>query len=76
MKKILLTLLFPILVFSQVKTVEGTINDENGLPLPGATIQLEGSSTIGAITDFDGNFSINVPIESSQVFDCFIHWIH
>ncbi len=68
MKKIIISLLlFPILVFSQTKTVEGTINDENGSPLPGATIQLEGSNTIGAITDFDGEFSINVPLDSSKV---------
>lgn len=37
--------------------VSGTISDESGLPLPGATITVEGS-TRGVVTDFDGNYSI------------------
>ena len=49
---------FPLFVFSQSKTVTGIVNDENSSPLPGATVQLKGSESIGAITDFDGNFSI------------------
>ena len=44
------------------KTITGLVNDENGSPLPGATVQLKGSETVGAITDFDGNFSISIPI--------------
>ena len=39
------------------QTITGTVNDENGLPLPGATIVIEGT-TQGVATDFDGNFSI------------------
>ena len=65
MKKIiLLFLIFPFLNFAQSKTITGTVNDENSMPLPGATIQLDGSTTIGAITDFDGNFSITIPPDS------------
>ena len=68
MKKIiLLFLIFPFLNFAQSKTITGTVNDENSMPLPGATIQLDGSTTIGAITDFDGNFSITIPPDSSQI---------
>ena len=52
---------------SQSKTVTGLVNDENGSPLPGATVQLKGSETIGAITDFDGNFSISIPSDAQQV---------
>ena len=67
-KKILLIfLLFPLFVLSQSKTVTGLVNDENGSPLPGATVQLKGSETIGAITDFDGNFSISIPSDAQQV---------
>ena len=36
----------------------GTVNDETGAPLPGATVIVEGTSR-GVATDFDGNFSIN-----------------
>ncbi len=37
--------------------ISGTVNDETGAPLPGATVIIEGTS-IGVATDFDGNFSI------------------
>ena len=40
------------------KNVTGTVNDETGAPLPGATVIVEGTSR-GVATDFDGNFSIN-----------------
>ncbi|WP_411801931.1 SusC/RagA family TonB-linked outer membrane protein [Algibacter lectus] len=42
-------------------TVKGIVLDESGVPLPGATIILKGTST-GASTDFDGVFSINAAI--------------
>ena len=38
--------------------VTGTVNDDTGAPLPGATVIVEGTSR-GVATDFDGNFSIN-----------------
>ena len=66
-KIILIFLLFPMIVLSQNNTISGLVNDENGSPLPGATVQLKGSETIGAITDFDGNFSISIPTDGEQV---------
>lgn len=39
--------------------VNGTVTDENGAPLPGASI-VEKGTTNGTTTDFDGNFSISV----------------
>ena len=42
-------------------SVSGTITDaENGDPLIGASILVTGTST-GTVTDFDGNFTLNVP---------------
>lgn len=38
----------------------GTIVDEQGEPLPGAYVSIEGTKT-GAVSDSDGNFSISVP---------------
>ncbi len=64
---LLIFLFFPLMVLAQSKTVSGVVNDENGSPLPGATVQLKGSDSIGAISDFDGNFSINIPSENNQV---------
>tara|TARA_B100001287_G_scaffold35924_1_gene25412 strand:- start:112 stop:3039 length:2928 start_codon:yes stop_codon:yes gene_type:complete len=52
------TLLFGVLSFAQT-TVTGTVNDENGMPLPGANVIVVGTST-GAISDFDGKFSLSV----------------
>lgn len=43
--------------FAQQKTITGTITDESGLPLPGATVVIE-NTTRGVSSDFDGNFSI------------------
>lgn len=47
-------------------TVKGRIVDENGDPLPGATIQQKGTS-IGIITDFNGNFSLSVPSDATLI---------
>ena len=60
MKTILktLVLLFCVASFAQT-TVKGTVNDDSGLPLPGANIIVVGTST-GVVTDFDGNFTLNV----------------
>ena len=52
------TLLFGVLSFAQT-TVTGTVNDENGMPVPGANVIVVGTST-GAISDFDGKFSLSV----------------
>ena len=37
--------------------ITGTVLDETGTPLPGATVIVEGT-TRGVAIDFDGNFSI------------------
>lgn len=41
-------------------SVSGIIADENGEPLPGATVQEKGT-TNGTITNYDGTFSLQVP---------------
>lgn len=45
--------------FAQGKIVTGTVTDENGVPLPGVNIIVEGTSK-GADTDFDGKYSLEV----------------
>lgn len=45
------------MVFAQQKTVSGTVSDENGLPLPGATVIRAGTSS-GTSTDFDGKYQL------------------
>jgi len=41
--------------------VTGTVKDEDGAPLPGASVVKKGTK-VGATTDFDGNFSIDAII--------------
>lgn len=54
------SLLFSVIAFAQDVTVSGTINDESGLPVPGATILVKGTNKATA-SDFDGKFQISVP---------------
>ena len=43
--------------------VQGTIVDENGEPVIGATVRLEGTNK-AAVTDLEGNYKIEVPAKS------------
>lgn len=46
----------------QTKTITGTINDSEGVPIIGATIVEKGNPSHGTVTDIDGNFTLtNVP---------------
>jgi len=66
----ILTLLLAFVVqltFAQEKTVSGKIIDNSGLPLPGATVVVKGTST-GTASDFDGNYSIRTTQGATLVF--------
>jgi TonB-linked SusC/RagA family outer membrane protein len=52
-----LLLLFGGLLFAQ-KSVSGTVTDDAGVPLPGATIVVVETNS-GVATDFDGNYTIS-----------------
>ena len=59
--KMILTLFMALIVqltFAQEKTISGTVSDENGLPLIGATVVISGTSS-GTTTDFDGKYMLN-----------------
>ncbi|WP_405412340.1 TonB-dependent receptor [Maribacter sp. Asnod1-A12] len=49
--------LVPIILLAQSGNIQGTVTDENGLYLPGANAMIPSLSK-GAITDFDGRFTI------------------
>ena len=51
----------------QAQSISGTVSDENGVPLPGATVLVEGTQN-GVSTDFDGNYSINASSGDTLVF--------
>ncbi|HBG56660.1 MAG TPA: SusC/RagA family TonB-linked outer membrane protein, partial [Porphyromonadaceae bacterium] len=46
--------------------VRGTVVDDAGEPVIGATIQIKGTSQ-GTVTDFDGNFSLSAPAGGTLV---------
>jgi TonB-linked SusC/RagA family outer membrane protein len=50
----------------QQKIITGTVLDAIGDPLPGATVLIKGTA-IGVTTDFDGNFKISVPENTSTL---------
>ena len=54
------SLLFSVVTLAQDVTVNGIINDESGMPVPGATILIKGTNKAAA-SDFDGKFQINAP---------------
>ena len=51
----------------QAQSISGTVTDDNGVPLPGATVLVQGT-TNGVSTDFDGNYSINASSGDTLVF--------
>ncbi|MBQ8988919.1 MAG: TonB-dependent receptor [Prevotella sp.] len=46
--------------------IKGTVNDEAGEPIIGASVQVQGAKT-GAITDFNGNFSVQAAPNATLV---------
>jgi len=51
---------------TNIKTVQGTVKDDDGLPLPGVNVTVAGT-TIKATTDFDGKYSISIPNNANQL---------
>src|SRR5690606_21550191 len=45
----------------QQREITGLVVDQEGVPLPGATIQINNTAT-GVVTDFNGNFTVNASI--------------
>lgn len=65
---LLLLMLLPISLFAQIDQVSGRVTDAvSGEPLPGVTVIVKGT-TIGAVTNFEGSYSIDLPPEATLVF--------
>lgn len=58
---------------SQDTEVTGQVTDENG-PLPGVSIIVK-NTTLGTITDVDGNYSLSVPVESETLVFSYVGYV-
>ena len=59
-------MLMSSLAFAQTKVTGTVINVEDGEPIPGASVVIEGTKT-GVVTDADGKFSMTVPADAKRL---------
>ncbi len=59
-------MLFTVYIQAQDLVVQGIVNDESGMPVPGASVLLKNTSK-GTITDFDGKFQLETPANGTLV---------
>jgi hypothetical protein len=55
----------------QRKEVSGTIKDQGGMPLPGVSVLVKGT-TIGTVTDGLGKFSLSIPVDAKTLMFSFV----
>lgn len=70
MRSMLLFLLVAVIslgVSAQNVTVKGTVKDKTGETVIGASVVQKGNTSVGTITDIDGNFSLSVPASSTLI---------
>lgn len=68
-KRLLLLLSMAFLAISSAlaqRTITGTVKDNNGEAMVGASVVVKGTTT-GTITDIDGKFSLNLPKDATAV---------
>lgn len=68
--KLVLSSLFALIcvaVSAQNIKVTGVVKDQNGEPLQGATVMLQGNGTVGTATNLDGEYSLTVPSDGVLV---------
>lgn len=69
---LLAALLLPFTAMAQNRqTVTGTVTDETGEPLIGASVIAAGAST-GSVTDLDGNYSIVIPDGATELIFSYV----
>jgi hypothetical protein len=56
---------------SNIRTVSGTVIDEQEGPLPGVNVMVKGS-TVGTVTDVDGQYAISLPAGASELIFSYI----
>lgn len=60
-------MLLPVIASAQQHSVSGTVTDEQGIPVIGASVIVKGT-TQGTVTDMDGNFQLDVePAQTIEI---------
>jgi TonB-linked SusC/RagA family outer membrane protein len=55
------------LAIGQNKSVSGTVADEAGEPVIGASVVVKGNASIGTVTDLNGHFTLSVPASAQTL---------
>ena len=55
----------------QVKRITGTVTDQKGVPIPGVTVVLKGTTT-GIVTSSDGKYQLSVPADAKTLMFSFV----
>ena len=63
-------ILSAIALNAQNISVRGSVVDGEGVPVIGANVLLQGSTTVYALTDAGGNFKLNVPSDGTLIVSC------
>ena len=61
----------PEIAVQQERKVSGKVSDQSGVPIPGATVLVKGTTT-GVTTDNDGNFSLSLPSAAKALIFSFV----
>ncbi|HPL94907.1 MAG TPA: SusC/RagA family TonB-linked outer membrane protein [Paludibacteraceae bacterium] len=71
-KKVALAFFFSVFfcvsAFAQQTLVKGVVEDNQGEPIIGAYVTVKGAAGVGTITDYDGNFELNVSSSATLIF--------
>jgi len=67
---ILSLLLMSVISFAQNRQLTGKVVDQSGYPVIGASVVVVGNSTLGAVTNIDGEYQLMVPANASVTVSC------
>ncbi len=67
----LFLILLTVMLYAQERTISGQVTNESGTGIPGVSVVVTGTTT-GAITDVNGDYSISVPENATQLMFSFI----
>ena len=70
-QKLMILMVFALPFLAQARTITGVVTDQTGETVISASVLVKGT-TIGTVTDFDGNYSIDVPDDAKVLIFSFI----